>query len=281
MPLVSSISTPAQFHDSLLAVIKGSSCSTKYTVSKNMYGHVGNSGPHKDFLDGHGSDVANGGRSFVWLSNYEGLQLLLNSDTEGCCSAEVTSLSSCGCQMAKASGTTCSNKDSFVVLRHPGHNGVPVSIPDWKRVVAAIPNTYKAVFGSSHLAAPTCGIAESMADTLGGFVEGENSWNGAVKNNAATAKELDLHPTSKLVEQDFGETGITNLTAAKFSALAKQGRFCDNPLAVRAYLARFMDCNPLFLGTGRGPTGKSEFITFTNPRLQDIGKGAEVTYINF
>jgi len=270
------ISTPAAFHDSLLAVIKGRSCSTNYTVDKNIYGHLGESKPNTAFLDGRTAIDGRGHRAYVWFSDYTMLEMALNSETRGCCGADVTSLKSCGCRIAKAAGvTSCDKVDSYVVLQRPTQNGLRIVRPDWRSVIEAIPDTYSAVFRSRNLTAPTCDVSvESMVRTLQGLKEGGNSWNGVVRSDPATAKELDLHPGTTA-----NETGISQLTAADFAALAREGRFCESPLAVRAYLARFMDANPLFRGDGVGPDGNPEFISFTNPKIADIGAGAHVTHI--
>merc|ERR1712220_22656 len=116
---------------------------------------------------------------------------------------------------------------------------------------------------------------------LQGLKEGGNSWNGVVRSDPATAKELDLHPGTTA-----NETGISQLTAADFAALAREGRFCESPLAVRAYLARFMDANPLFRGDGVGPARMSRIYgSMDNKSLtaidNDQGRSKQAARIDY
>lgn len=281
------VNTPEQFKEGLMYAISNSSCpmhGTGYTydVDDQLYGHAAGTSPSADYLDAHGK-----GRVVVWMSKKHTLENILNVH---CCDSNVTTQWDCACKIGVAVGLTGPNSDceakkyeeglpfgyinSYFVLKNPSTTLLPSETiqPTWENIVAKVTDTFALMPDE----APDCEMNPSIAENLKSYAYDDasgNSWDNVVNNetNSHTKELLGVQAGN-----DITETGVANLTAASFTQPGIS--FCEDELAVRTWMLRFMDANTQFKGTGENPDGP-EYMAIPNPLITNIHPEANLTRI--
>jgi len=281
-PAAHHVTTPAEYVDALKSVVHNGSCSAQYTVSADLYGTLTsfdtNSSDHAQYLDGRGVNYTAGGTAVAWFSDHSSLEAFLNSE-QGCCGDKIMDIGGCLCKIAQSVGLNTvwidwpgfprldfeylvtradfNNKTSF----GPVNNTNPINLiqPTWTNLLHTYPGTFSSVFAgaeNSTWRTPDCSPTDDVIQTLSA-TSGQAGWNAL----------LEKFP------KDFGRLGCTTtgcdgLVPLSFAAKFSPTELCTNPAVVRAYLATFLDANPLYDGTGvAGAAQAPEFIAVPNRRV--------------
>jgi len=266
----------------LQGVIGNHSCTAKYKVAPDLYGTLTSFDTTKykqaQYLDGRGTNFSSGGTAVAWFSDRLSLESFLNSEDSGCCGPNIASVGTCLCRIAQSVGVSTvwidwpgfpmldfeylvtkasfNNRTSYGRVTH----GRPLNLiqPTWQNLLAIYNQTFSSVFGngSGDWEVPSCGPTAAVIDTLSNSI-GQTGWDSLLARYPLQFAQLGC---TKL--------GCENLSPAKLQSTFPPQALCEQAAVVRAYLAAFLDANPMFDGTGvSGAAQQPEFIVVPNKHI--------------
>ena len=237
----------------------------------------------------------------AWLSDYGTLSQLVNKQ---CCQESVESLTACACLIARDVGFFMPNQTGtlgggdqayYVFPANPTNrtneaclpdgdpakceeDGLQLISPTWGNLLGeseswgGYPTTFADVLGD---AVPSCVPTEEVKDALR-KLGGPDAWQTFQDANAETFEYFGCNVTDTNTQNPCRDGTPDSDSPGTFVELLEQSdeysvaSLCDDAAVARIYLARFLDAQKFFLGTGYTPNGGREFIVVPNLLFGDM-----------
>ena len=232
----------------------------------------------------------------AWLSDYGTLSQLVNKQ---CCQESVESLIACACLITQdvgfppflgqdyayfvfpTAGLTNRTNEACLDGGDPAkceEDGLQLISPTWGNLLGeseswgGYPATFADVFGD---AVPSCVPTEEVKDALR-KLGGPDAWQTFQDANAETFEYFGCNVTDTNTQNPCRDGTPDSDSPGTFVELLEQSdeysvaSLCDDAAVARIYLARFLDAQKFFLGTGYTPNGGREFIVVPNLLFGDM-----------
>lgn len=262
------IGAPREFNVALQDVVRGVDCSTTYDIASDLFGTL--AAYNKLMATGINDLAGVADKPLAWLAGSLGLSALLNDETMGCCSAEVTTMAACVCRIASAVGLVDHRRNISYLVQVPPYqyvytvlraamtnrtgnrDAIETLVPTWPNLLDVMEKTIPFTLGES---APRCSPTEEVRQAL-------------------TSRDYpQLFHQYREVFDAFGASEANCKIKDRALFLRYGDELCSSPPVARLYFCSFLDASPLFQGTGLTSGGIREYVTIPNPYMNLLQSG--------